>query len=66
MHPHFMKGDGVALPQLGLLTSLAGDEFKPEMTDAPALTDQLEADLSEMLAEHRTIAEALQKPGDGA
>ncbi len=61
MHPHFVKEDEIALPPLGLLAPLARGEFEPQMADVLALTDQLAADLPQMLAEHRDIVAALQR-----
>jgi len=66
MHPHFVKEDRIALPPLGLLVALARSEARPEMAGVLELTDQLEAELPAMLAEHRTIVEALQKLRDAA
>jgi hemerythrin-like domain-containing protein len=59
MHPHFVKEDQIALPPLGLLAALARGEWNAEMAEVLALTDQLEAELPQMLAEHRTIVAAL-------
>ena len=66
MHPHFIKEDRFALPPLGLLAALARGEFRTEMADVLVLTDQLEAELPEMLAEHRAIVEALERLRDAA
>lgn len=66
MHPHFVKEDRIALPPLGLLVALARGEATPEMAAVLELTDQLEAELPAMLAEHRAIVEALQKLRDAA
>lgn len=66
MHPHFVKEDRVALPPLGLLGPLSRGEFRPEMAEVLALTDQLEAELPTMLAEHGAIVEALQQLRDAA
>ncbi len=66
MHPHFVKEDRVALPPLGLLVALSRGEFRPEMADVLTLTDQLEAELPTMLAEHGAIVEALQQLRDAA
>jgi len=66
MHPHFVKEDQFALPPLGLLGALAAGEPTPQMAGVLALTDRLEAELPSMLAEHRTIVEALQRLADGA
>jgi hemerythrin-like domain-containing protein len=59
MHPHFVKEDQIALPPLGLLAALARGEWNAEMAEVLALTDQLEVELPQMLAEHRTIVAAL-------
>lgn len=66
MHPHFVKEDQIALPPLGLLAVLAHDEVTPDMVEVLALTDQLEAELPAMLAEHKAIVEALQRLRDAA
>lgn len=66
MHPHFVKEDQIALPPLGLLAALAHDQVTPDMAGVLALTDQLEAELPAMLAEHKTIVEALQRLRDAA
>lgn len=60
MHPHFVKEDQIALPPLGLLGALSRGEFNAEMNDVLALTDRLEAELPEMLAEHKAIVAALE------
>ncbi|HJW10701.1 MAG TPA: hemerythrin domain-containing protein [Albitalea sp.] len=66
MHPHFVKEDRIALPPLGLLVALARGDVRPEMAGVLELTDQLEAELPAMLAEHGTIVEALQRLRDAA
>lgn len=66
MHPHFIKEDRIALPPLGLLRPLARGEWSPDMAEVLALTGQLEAELPQMLAEHRTILAALGKLRDAA
>ncbi|HEX6019092.1 MAG TPA: hemerythrin domain-containing protein [Burkholderiaceae bacterium] len=66
MHPHFVKEDEIALPPLGLLAALARGEWSAEMAEVLTLTDQLEAELPQMLAEHRDIVEALNKLRDAA
>lgn len=66
MHPHFVKEDRIALPPLGLLAALARGEVSPDMAGVLDLTDRLEAELPAMLAEHRTIVEALQRLRDAA
>lgn len=61
MHPHFVKGGTYALPPLGLLPALAAGEIAPAMTDVLRLTDELEAELPQMLSEHRDIVAALER-----
>lgn len=59
LHPHFAREEAFALPPLGLLASLAAGAAEPDMARVLALTDKLEAELLEMLAEHKAIVEAL-------
>ena len=66
MHAHFIKEDRIALPPLGLLVALAGGEATPEMAGVLELTDQLEAELPQMLAEHGAIVDALRELREAA
>ena len=66
MHPHFVKEDRIALPPLGLLGALARGETTPAMSGVLDLTDQLEAELPQMLAEHRAIVVALEELREAA
>ncbi|MHB8948606.1 MAG: hemerythrin domain-containing protein [Rhodoferax sp.] len=66
MHPHFVKEDQFALPPLGLLAALARGEWSAEMAEVLTLTDQLEAELPQMLAEHKAIVAALNTLRDAA
>ena len=66
MHPHFVKEDEIALPPLGLLVALARGEMNAEMAAVLELTDRLEAELPQMLAEHRSIVDALSKLREAA
>ena len=66
MHPHFVKEDAYALPPLGLLPLLAKGSVTPDMTAVLKLTDTLKQELSQMLAEHKTIVAALQVLADAA
>ena len=59
LHAHFEKEEAFALPPLGLLPDLARGETGPELEQALQLTERLEADLPEMLAEHKEIVAAL-------
>ena len=61
LHPHFVKEEEFALPSLGLLAPLAQGKFAPEMEAVLALTDRLKSELPQMLAEHRSIVQALEK-----
>ena len=66
MHAHFIKEDRIALPPLGRLMALARGEMTPEMSGVLELTDQLEVELPQMLAEHRAIGDALQQLSEAA
>ncbi len=61
LHAHFVKEEEYALPPLGLLTALAGGKVEPEMREVLKMTDKLEAELPQMLAEHKQIVAALEK-----
>ena len=60
LHHHFVKEEAYALPPLGLLAPLAAGRFEPEMGAVLELTDRLEAELPQMLAEHAQIVVALR------
>lgn len=66
MHPHFVKEDQIALPPLGLLAALARGEWNAGMAQVLTLTDQLEAELPQMLAEHQAIVAALNELREAA
>lgn len=66
LHPHFLKEDEYALPQLGLLQFLAEGKIFQEMEAAVAMSDRLKADLSHMLLEHKEIVAALEALIDAA
>ncbi len=59
LHPHFVKEEEYALPPLGLLVAVADGKTVPEMKQVLKLTDQLRAELPQMLAEHKAIVAAL-------
>ena len=61
LHEHFVKEEEYALPPLGLLPALAQGKFEPAMADVLAMTDKLEAEMPQMLAEHKQIVAALEK-----
>lgn len=60
LHPHFLKEEEYALPPLGLLVRLSKGEFVHDMSEVLAMTDKLEAELPQMLSEHKDIIAALQ------
>ena len=66
LHPHFVKEEEYALPPLGLLAKLIDGDVEPEMADVLKMTDKLEAELPQMLAEHRDIVAALSRLVDAA
>jgi hypothetical protein len=59
MHPHFVKEEEYALPPLGLLAELSKGKLEAGMADVLKMTDKLEAELPQMLAEHKEIVTAL-------
>lgn len=61
LHPHFVKEEEYALPQLGLLPALAKGEASADMKEAVAMGDKLKKDFEQMLSEHRQIVDALDK-----
>lgn len=65
LHPHFVKEE-YALPPLGLLVKLMLGNIEPKMAGVLKMTDRLEAELPQMLAEHRDIVAALTKLVDAA
>lgn len=66
MHPHFVRENEIALPPLGLLEALARGESRAEMAQVLALTDRLEAEMPQMLAQHEAIVTALGRLRDAA
>lgn len=65
-HDLFVKEDEFALPPLALLKQLAKGEDASSMADARKLTDRLEAELPNLLAEHFVIVQALNRLADAA
>ena len=61
LHPHFVKEEEYALPQLGLLPALAKGQATAEMKEAVTMGDKLKQDFEQMLSEHRQIVGALDK-----
>lgn len=66
LHPHFVKEEEYALPPLGLLAKLIEGDVELEMADVLKMTDKLEAELPQMLAEHKDIVAALSRLVDAA
>ena len=66
MHPHFVKEEEYALPPLGLLPLLAKGKVTPDMAAVLPMTDKLKAELGQMLAEHKSIVDALRNLVDAA
>ncbi|MBX9759846.1 MAG: hypothetical protein K2Y29_13805 [Beijerinckiaceae bacterium] len=66
LHGHFVKEEAYAMPPLSLLGKLSRGEYDPSMLEARKLTDQLEAELPQMLAEHSAIVQALNRLSDAA
>jgi hypothetical protein len=59
--PHFAKENEYALPPLSLLAPITQGKFECSMTAVLKLTDKLEAEMPNMLSEHKDIAAALEK-----
>lgn len=66
LHPHFVKEEQFALPPLGLLPAVAGGNVTAEMAAVTAMTDNLRAELPQMLQEHTRIAAAVRGLLDAA
>lgn len=57
--PHFVKEEQLAMPQLGLLESLAAGKMPANAESVIQTSDNLEAELPKMLNEHKEIVAAL-------
>ncbi len=57
--PHFRREEEIATPPLGLLPAIAAGEPVDGMIDVLPMTDALERELPQMLAEHGRIRAAL-------
>ena len=66
LHPHFVKEEAYALPPLSVLSLLAAGKVTPEMRDVLPMTDRLQTELPQMLAEHKAIVAALHHLVDAA
>lgn len=61
LDPHFVREEQIALPPLGLLSSLAAGAAVPDAIQAQvlAMSDSLKSELPRMLQEHARIREAV-------
>jgi len=59
LHPHFQREEEIALPPLALLPRLAHGEAAADMAGVLRMTDQLEKEMPQMLADHQKIVAAL-------
>ena len=59
LHPHFVAEEEYALPQLGVLSTIAAGKEPVDARDAIAMSDRLKASLPRMLEEHKAIVGAL-------
>ncbi len=59
LHEHFVLEEELAVPPLALLAPIAQGGVTHAMRPILAKTDRLKAELPRMLAEHRSIVEAL-------
>lgn len=66
LHPHFAREERFALPPLGLLPAVASGNVTTEMAAVTAMTDNLKAELPQMLQEHARIAAAVRILVDAA
>jgi hypothetical protein len=61
LEKHFTNENAYALPPLSLLVPLSEGKFSCSMTGVLNMTDKLQAEMPNMLAEHKEIVAALQK-----
>lgn len=66
LHPHFIREEEIAMPPLALLAALASDQLSPEMSDVLSKTESLEAELPQMLEQHKSIVTALEQLASAA
>jgi hypothetical protein len=66
LHDHFLKEEEYALPQLGLLPALAEGKVTEDMRPAIGMAEKLEADLGQMLQEHKMVVKALEHLSEAA
>ena len=61
LDPHFKREEEIATPPLGLLAALSKGPVTPEMRRVLPMTNALEKELPQMLAEHRRIMAARER-----
>ena len=59
LHPHFVREEEIALPPLGALAPLASGTVPADTSSLLAMTDALQRELPQMLAEHVRIRAAV-------
>ena len=59
LHEHFRREEEIALPPLALLAPLASGEMPMSASDVLDMTDELRAELPDMLEEHTRIRAAV-------
>lgn len=60
LYPHFQREEEIALPPLALLPRLARGETSADIAGVLHMTDQLEKEMPQMLADHKKIVAALE------
>lgn len=60
IQPHFAREEELVLPPLSLLTAIADGNETIDMKEVLALTEQLEMELPNRIADHQAIGEALK------
>ena len=66
LNDHYVKEAAFALPPLALLKRLAKGESDDALFEAERLTDQLAAEMPDMLKDHYAIVQALNRMSDAA
>jgi hypothetical protein len=61
LDPHFQREEEIATPPLSLLVPLSQGPVTAEMRAVLPMTEALEREMPEMLAEHSRIREALER-----
>jgi len=59
LHPHFMKENEIALPEISVARELAENKTSPNFEEAKRLSDRFKQEYQKMLEEHVEIVEAL-------